>query len=104
MGQPPDSVSQPHHYTICWTPEHVRTVFTTASRQKACDRLLQTHRPFRHIRVDVCKAGHAGQTFVTEEAVRTIIQAGPLDADNRLFLVVGEAGSGKSELCWANGG
>lgn len=74
-------------------------VFTTESRQKVCDLFLQTHRPFRYIRVDVCKAGHAGQTFVTEEAVCAIIQAGPLDADNRLFFVVGEAGSGKSEVC-----
>lgn len=86
-------------YPRCWNSDRVREVFTTESRQKARDLFLQTHRPFQHIRVDFCKEEAIIGPFINEEQVRTLIQAGQLSADNRLFFVVGEAGSGKSELC-----
>jgi hypothetical protein len=74
-------------------------VLTTESRQKARELFLQTHRPFSHIRVDFCKERNLAGSFVGEEEVYSLIEAGALDADNRLFLVIGEAGAGKSELC-----
>lgn len=87
----------------CWTTARVREVLTTESRQKARDLFLQTHRPFRRIRVDFCKdhplAGSFISEFISEEEVREIIQSGPLAAHNRLFFITGEAGCGKSELC-----
>jgi hypothetical protein len=86
-------------YPTCWDTERVREVLTTESRQKARELFLQTHRPFRHIRVDFCKDDNSSGAFIGEEQVRAIVESGTLDADNRLFFVVGEAGSGKSELC-----
>ena len=86
-------------YPAPWNPARVRQVLTTESRQKARDLFLRTHRPFRHIRLDFCKEADFAGHFVDEEQVYALITAGALDADNRLFLVVGEAGAGKSELC-----
>ncbi|HKP53624.1 MAG TPA: hypothetical protein VJ183_13355 [Chloroflexia bacterium] len=85
-------------YPISWNCERAREVFITESRQKARDLFLQLHRPFRQIRVDFCKDASTG-TFTDEAELRAIVQSGQLRADNRLFFVVGEAGSGKSELC-----
>lgn len=86
-------------YPAPWDAARVRQVLTTESRQKARDLFLRTHRPFRQIRVDLCKEADLAGRFVDEERVYGLIAGGPLDADNRLFLVVGEAGAGKSELC-----
>lgn len=86
-------------YPKCWDTAQVRTVLTTESRQKARGLFLQTHRPFQRIRVDFCKDADLGGRFISEDQVRTLIENGPLDADNRLFFVTGEAGCGKSELC-----
>jgi hypothetical protein len=86
-------------YPILWSPARARQVLTTESRQKARELFLQTHRSFRRIRVDFCKEADVAGEFVEEEQLRAIVQAGRLEADNRLFFVVGEAGSGKSELC-----
>ncbi|MEI7772840.1 MAG: ATP-binding protein, partial [Chloroflexales bacterium] len=66
---------------------------------KARDLFLRTHRPFRQIRVDLCKEADLAGRFIDEEQVYNLITAGSLDADNRLFFIVGEAGAGKSELC-----
>ncbi len=86
-------------YPKLWSATRVREVLTTESRQKARELFLRTHRPFRRIRLDFCKEEGTPGQFINEEELRAIIQGGPLSADNRLFLIVGEAGSGKSELC-----
>jgi hypothetical protein len=86
-------------YPIYWDQSRVQAVFTTESRQKDQELFLQTHQPFRKIRVDFCKEDGGADTFIDEERVRTIVQAGSVDAHNRLFFIVGEAGCGKSELC-----
>jgi hypothetical protein len=86
-------------YPTAWDAEAVRTVLTTESRQKSRELFLRTHRPFRQIRVDFCKEAALSGGFVGEEELYALIASGPLDADNRLFLVIGEAGAGKSELC-----
>ncbi|GAB4423699.1 MAG: hypothetical protein OHK0015_01560 [Chloroflexi bacterium OHK40] len=86
-------------YPVAWDVEAVRSVLTTESRQKARELFMRTHRPFRRIRVDFCKEAELGGGFIGEEDVYALIAGGPLEADNRLFLVIGEAGAGKSELC-----
>lgn len=86
-------------YPKLWDTNRLRAVLTTESRQKSRDLFLQTHRPFRRIRLDFCKEDGLAATFINEEELRAIVQSGPLQAHNRLFLIVGEAGSGKSELC-----
>jgi hypothetical protein len=85
-------------YPTFWSIDRIRQVLGTESRQKARDLFLQVHRPFHQIRVDFCKDVSTGG-FVDEAELRNIVQSGRLDADNRLFFIVGEAGSGKSELC-----
>ncbi len=85
-------------YPICWDRERAREVLTTESRQKVRPLFLQTHRPFQRIRVDFCKDQSVSTPFIDEDLLRTIVQSGALSAHNRLFFVVGEAGSGKSEL------
>lgn len=87
------------HHAALWDPTLVRQVLTTESRQKSRELFLRTHRPFRQIRVDFCKERDLAGRFVSEEDVYDLIAEGPLDADNRIFLIVGEAGAGKSELC-----
>lgn len=86
-------------YAPQWDPSRVRDVLSTESRQKNRDLFLRTHSPFRRIRLDFCKEPGEYRRFVTESDVRAIVHAAPLTASNRLFFIVGEAGSGKSELC-----
>lgn len=86
------------NYPQCWDTARVREVFTTESRQKSRELFLATHQPFHHIRVDFSK-DTVSLPFVDEGQLRGIVQGGHLTDHNRLFFVVGEAGSGKSELC-----
>jgi hypothetical protein len=85
-------------YIQTWSAERVHAVMTTESRQKSRELFLSTHRPFRRIRVDFCKE-RATDSFISEGELREMIHAGRLNDDNRLFFIIGEAGSGKSELC-----
>lgn len=86
-------------YRKLWDAARVREVLSTESRQKSHELFLRTHSPFRRIRLDFCKELGNYSPFITEDDIYTIIHTAPLDAPNRLFFVVGEAGSGKSELC-----
>jgi hypothetical protein len=86
-------------YQKLWDDTRIREVLTTESRQKARDLFLQTHRPFQRIRLDFSKEDGSAGVFIDEDNLLTSVQSGPLRAHNRLFLIVGEAGSGKSELC-----
>ncbi|PDW02619.1 hypothetical protein, partial [Candidatus Viridilinea mediisalina] len=78
-------------YFTPWQPNLIRQVLTTESRQKARALFLQTHRPLRQVRVDFCKDAPLAGQFVGEEAIYALLAAGALDADNRLFLLLGEA-------------
>lgn len=86
-------------YQKLWDDTRIREVLTTESRQKARELFLQTHRPFQRIRLDFSKEDGRASVFITEDELLACVQSGPLRAHNRLFLIVGEAGSGKSELC-----
>ena len=86
-------------YQRYWDDEHVQQIFCTESRQKTRELFLQTHHPFTRIRVDFCKEPGSVRSFIAENELAQIIQMGNLTAHNRLFFIVGEAGSGKSELC-----
>lgn len=86
-------------YQKLWDTARVREVLTTESRQKVRGLFMQTHRPFQRIRLDFAKEGGAAGSFISEDQLRQMVQAGKHAPHNRLFLIVGEAGSGKSELC-----
>jgi hypothetical protein len=82
-----------------WEYAEVQRIFNTESRQKTRDLFLQTHHPFRCIHVDFCKEPGVTHSMITEDHLVQIIQGSSLESHNRLFFIVGEAGSGKSELC-----
>ena len=79
-------------------PSRVDAVFTTESRQKRRELFLRTHFPSRRIRVDFCKERRSERVHGRGESDASCT-AVPWTRTNRLFFVVGEAGSGKSELC-----
>lgn len=86
-------------YPRMWNNERVLQVLTTESRQKERDLFMRTHRPFRQIRVDFYKERGIPEMFIHEDQLRDLVQHAPKHAGNRIFFLIGEAGSGKSELC-----
>ncbi|MDL2344406.1 hypothetical protein QOL99_09590 [Deinococcus sp. MIMF12] len=85
-----------------WTPfdpAAVGHVFTTESRQKDEQMFTLTHARMNRILVSHNRVGLCNGQFVGEHEVLELIQgSAPLDS-NRVWFVVGETGSGKSELC-----
>lgn len=85
-----------------WTPfnpEDVARVFTTESRQKDQRIFTLTHTRMNRILVSHNRVGLPNGEFVGEHQVLELIeQSRPLDS-NRVWFIVGETGSGKSELC-----
>ena len=96
----------PRH--VCWDMALVRQFMTTeASTKKDPDLFLQLHEPNSRIRVVDCKplvfdeqgvAREGAELFVNEEALLKAIVTSTPEDPNRVFVVVGEPGSGKSHL------
>ncbi|WP_144012402.1 hypothetical protein [Deinococcus sp. LM3] len=84
---------------IPFDPADVAQVFTTESRQKHERIFTLTHTSMNRILVSHNRVGLSNGQFVGEHAVLDLIQqSAPLDS-NRVWFIVGETGSGKSELC-----
>lgn len=85
-----------------WTPidpHTVQAVFTTESRQKNESIFTLTHTPMQRILVSHNRIGLENGQFVGEHDILQLLEhSRPLDG-NRVWFVVGETGSGKSELC-----
>lgn len=80
-------------------PAVVGAVFTTESRQKNEAVFTRTHTPMNRVLVSHNRVGLENGQFVGEHEILQWIQSSaPLDS-NRVWFVVGETGSGKSELC-----
>jgi hypothetical protein len=96
-------------YEKCWSNESVATYFTSESRQKAERKVFErTHLPINKIKVEFCQVEFPQnkqnpqsnqREFITEEELKALITSSRLEDYNRIFLVVGETGCGKSELC-----
>lgn len=86
-------------YERCWTEANLKRYFTTEAMTKDAEAFQQVHVPIDKIRVDrECTRGvEAG--FIGESDLLELITQSEVNEPNRIFLVVGETGCGKSELC-----
>lgn len=93
---------------VCWDARLVRRYFTTEASTKASrEDFLRLHLPMERIRVldakpmvfrphDMWEEG--GSAYTGEAGLLAALQASILADPNRIFVVVGEPGSGKSHL------
>jgi len=86
-------------YSRCWNDEGVKLYFTTESREKQKEVFERTHLPIQKIGVSFSKDIPIGKKFITEEELKNLVINSVPEDQNRIFLVVGETGCGKSELC-----
>lgn len=81
-----------------WDTDVVSEYIKQESQQKSPDVFLDTHLPIRKIRADSL-VGYDGD-FVSDEGLfEHLVQSAATDAENRIYLLKGEVGSGKSHLC-----
>lgn len=81
-----------------WNDEVVRTYLTATAQQKDDpQRFYDTHLDIDRIYAKFLPRYQ--DTFVTQEQFRDELIDSPIDADIRTFIVRGETGSGKSQLC-----
>lgn len=86
----------------CWTEEAVNRYFTTEAMAKDKDVFMQVHLPINQIIVDKnYNAFHDldEQEYTDEEGLKNLILKSTPQQSNRIFSLIGETGSGKSELC-----
>ncbi|MCW4005298.1 MAG: hypothetical protein NWF04_01670 [Candidatus Bathyarchaeota archaeon] len=86
-------------YTKCWAEDAVNLYFTTESREKEKEVFLKTHIPIDKIKVAFSKDLPGDQNFITEGQLKELVTHSVPQDRNRIFLIVGETGCGKSELC-----
>jgi hypothetical protein len=86
-------------YKKCWSENDVKLYFTTESREKNKEAFERTHLPIKKVYVDFSRDLPQGTTFITEEELKKLVISSSLEDYNRIFLIVGETGCGKSELC-----
>lgn len=81
-----------------WDTDVVSDYIKQESQQKSPDIFLETHLPIRKIRAKSL-VGYDGQFVSDEELFEHVVQSTPEDDENRIYLLKGEVGSGKSHLC-----
>lgn len=85
-----------------WQPfklRDVERVFTTESRQKD-ERLFNlTHTPMKRLLVTHNRVGLTNDQFIGEQQLLEELHRSAPGDSNRVWFLVGETGSGKSELC-----
>ncbi len=88
-------------YPKNWTDDSVEKYVTQESQQKSRDEFEATHVPIDRIKIERTQidAWADKNGYVTESDFYDAVIDSHLESDNRLFFVVGETGSGKSELC-----
>ena len=82
----------------CWDLDIVDKYIKTESRQKSPEIFDRTHLSIDRIKSDFCKP-LPDEEYVSEEQIQDLILASEPEDDNKIYLIVGETGSGKSELC-----
>lgn len=89
-------------YPKNWTKESVEKFVTQESQQKDREEFEATHVPINRIKVTTNRVtdwAAKEDRFISEVEFRDAVLDSNLQADNRMFFVAGETGSGKSELC-----
>lgn len=85
-----------------WQPleqHEIDRVFTTESRQKDERLFSLTHTPMKRILVTHNRTGLDNNQFIGEHQLLEVLQQSHPGQHNRVWFLVGETGSGKSELC-----
>jgi len=82
-----------------WDDSVVRDYLTPEAHQKSREQFLNTHIDIDKIRADYLFPHKGTDEFVTQEEFRDAILKSKVDDDNRIFILRGETGSGKSQLC-----
>ena len=91
------------NYAKCWSQEAINRYFTSEAMSKTRDDFNRVHVPIDRIIVDPAYPAARGRTEITESGLLNVITSSSPDQSNRIFLIVGDTGSGKSELCqWLN--
>lgn len=88
-------------YPKNWTDRSVEKFVTQESQQKSRAEFEATHVPINRIKIERAQIDDWAEKdgYITESDFYDAVIDSHLEADNRMFFVVGETGSGKSELC-----
>lgn len=87
-----------HPYQKTWDDEVVSEYITQESQEKSPEVFLDTHLPITHIEADILIGGNTG--YITEQQLLNhIVQSTSDTRKNRIYMLKGEVGSGKSHLC-----
>jgi len=88
-------------YPKNWTDRSVEKFVTQESQQKSRAEFEATHVPIDRIKIERTQIDDWADKngYITESDFYKAVVDSHLEADNRMFFVVGETGSGKSELC-----
>jgi hypothetical protein len=88
-------------FDFCLDLNLVAKFFTTEALQKPKDVFQKVHTPIDRIEVDFYREANHGKFTTEEQLIRWILSSKGTDWHNRIFTLVGETGSGKSELAQA---
>ena len=86
-------------FPIDWTDDTVRQYLTAEAHQKSKAEFERTHIDIDKIRADYLFPHPTNDEFVTQEEFRDAVLKSSVEDDNRIFILRGETGSGKSQLC-----
>jgi len=84
---------------VNWDNDTVRQYLTPESHQKSREEFEKTHIDIDKIRADYLFPHPNNDDFITQEEFRDAIVKSNIKDDNRIFILRGETGSGKSQLC-----
>ena len=82
-----------------WDRDVVEEFIKPESQQKTSEVFRETHVKIDKIRAEILRPHSGDDAFVTESQFRDAVLDSELKDDNRIFIVKGEVGSGKSHLC-----
>jgi len=86
-------------YPIDWTDDAIRRYLTAEAHQKSKAEFERTHIDIDKLRAEWLFPHPTNDEFVTQEEFRDAILKSDINDDNRIFILRGETGSGKSQLC-----
>jgi len=82
-----------------WDDDVVRQYLTPESHQKSREEFERTHIDIDRIKADYLFPHPSNDDFITQAEFRDAILKSGTEDDNRIFILRGETGSGKSQLC-----
>ena len=84
---------------VDWDDDVIRQYLTPESHQKSKEEFEKTHIDIDRIRAEYLFPHPTNDDFVTQAEFRDAILRSTVTDDNRIFILRGETGSGKSQLC-----